>query len=179
MIISQELRKSNIAEYLLYMFYIEDMLRALSFKEEMINNHIIRTYSKEQTQDAVLWYNGLCDMMKNENVINKGHIHIISNLITESESFLKKALDYDDEELKNSYSAILPVFREIQSRNNNELPNIGIFEMTINIMYWYMAQKMAGHQLNELQSEQIKNISVFLSVLSTRFKSFENGEYEL
>ena len=36
MIIAQEKRKTNIAEYIIYMFQIEDMLRAMQFNNDQI-----------------------------------------------------------------------------------------------------------------------------------------------
>ena len=59
MYISQQLKKQNIAEYLLYMWQIEDLIRANRFDMESIRKNIINAYpslTEEQKQALDQWY---------------------------------------------------------------------------------------------------------------------------
>ena len=57
MFISQELRKKNIAEYLLYMWQVEDLIRAYQCSLSRIQNEYISKfdYSEEKKTDLIDW----------------------------------------------------------------------------------------------------------------------------
>ena len=65
MFISQELRKKNIAEYLLYMWQIEDIIRAYDCSLARIRREYIErfNYTDEQKEEMTDWYGNLVRMM--------------------------------------------------------------------------------------------------------------------
>lgn len=177
MFLSREIRSTNIAEYLLYMFHLEDMMRAMDLDENKIDKFISGTYPEESRAEAREWYKNINEMMKYEGVQEKGHIHIITNQIRDLEEFFLKLKNNNDEGFNKAYSLVSPVFDKIRSRKSPE--SISVAEMALNIMYWFMAQKLAGNKVSDMQTKQIRNISAFLAVLSSRFNQYENGRYEL
>ena len=79
MYISQQLKQQNIAEYLLYMWQVEDMIRANGFDIEKIKKNIVDPYpslSDEQKRALTQWYADLINMMHDEGVMEKGHIPV-------------------------------------------------------------------------------------------------------
>ena len=84
MYISQQLKQQNIAEYLLYMWQVEDLIRANGFDIERIKKNIVEPYpslSEEQKKALIQWYADLINMMHDEGVMEKGHIQINKNII--------------------------------------------------------------------------------------------------
>ena len=83
MYISQQLKQQNIAEYLLYMWQVEDSIRANQFDMAKIKERIIDPYpvSEEQKRDLYRWYEDLVNMMHDEGVMEKGHLQINKNII--------------------------------------------------------------------------------------------------
>ena len=73
MYISQQLKQQNIAEYLLYMWQIEDLIRANGFDMEKIRKNIIDPYpiTEEQKKALEQWYQDLINMMHDEGVMEK------------------------------------------------------------------------------------------------------------
>ena len=65
MYISQQLKQQNIAEYLLYMWQIEDLRRAYHFDLDKIKQDIVDPYPVTEDQKATLfqWYKALEHMM--------------------------------------------------------------------------------------------------------------------
>ena len=64
-------KKENIAEYLLYMWQIEDIIRAYDLDMERISTNIVDAYtdlSAEQRTMLYEWYESLIDMMRSEGV---------------------------------------------------------------------------------------------------------------
>lgn len=87
MIVAREKRRNNIAEYILYMWQIEDLIRANDFDMERIRTTVITQYqqSPEVVDEIDRWYQELVDMMLSEGVREKGHINIVRIAIMQLE----------------------------------------------------------------------------------------------
>ena len=84
MFIASKLKKENICEYLLYMWQVEDMLRAFDLNIDALNQQIVSVYPVENEADRKTlyeWYESLIDMMRLENVQQSGHIQLNKNVI--------------------------------------------------------------------------------------------------
>ena len=62
--ISQQLKEKNIAEYLIYMWQVEDLIRANKCDIDFIRNNIISRYPAEEHAALEEWYGNLADMRK-------------------------------------------------------------------------------------------------------------------
>ncbi len=78
MFIAQQLRKKNIAEYLLYMWQVEDTIRAFGCSLSRIRREYIARfdYSEEQKEEETDWFGNLIRMMNEEGCREKGHLQI-------------------------------------------------------------------------------------------------------
>ena len=76
MFIALQKKEENIVEYLLYMFQVEDMLRAVKFDMDAIryNVAIQQTDEVSEQDEVVEWYRDLASKMTNEAVEEKGHL---------------------------------------------------------------------------------------------------------
>lgn len=72
--IAQQLKEKNIAEYLIYMWQVEDLLRANGCDIDRIRQNIILRYPEEERPALEEWYGNLADMMRAEGVTEKGHL---------------------------------------------------------------------------------------------------------
>ena len=83
MIIAKAKRKENIAEYLLYMWQVEDLIRACGLDIEAVKSNIVSRYKVyEATRLEILdWYEGLIKMMELEDKRKSGHLQINKNVI--------------------------------------------------------------------------------------------------
>lgn len=79
MFISQQLRKKSIAEYVLYMWQVEDLIRAYGCSLSRIKNEYVSQfsdYTDEQRSELVDWYGDLIRMINQEGKREKGHLQI-------------------------------------------------------------------------------------------------------
>jgi hypothetical protein len=85
MLIAQEKRKTNIAEYILYMWQVEDLIRAYHFNIDDIEENLISQYSQgaKIKNDVRDWYANLILMMHQEGIRAKGHLSFLKTLINE------------------------------------------------------------------------------------------------
>ena len=83
MIISQAKRRENIAEYLLYMWQVEDIMRAYNLDINKIKASIIDRYDvDDKTRKEITdWWEGLIMMMQHEGKQKAGHLQINKNVL--------------------------------------------------------------------------------------------------
>ena len=94
MFIAHKLKKENISQYLLYMWQIEDLIRAFQLNIDALNERIIGPYPVKDDERKSLygWYESLIEMMRLENVQNAGHLQLNKNIMLELNE-LHKMLD--------------------------------------------------------------------------------------
>ncbi len=85
MYIAEKLKEQNIAEYLIYMWQVEDLLRANHCRIDDVKRTLVEPradLTAEQRQCLTQWYADLIDMMNQEGVVEKGHLQINKNVMT-------------------------------------------------------------------------------------------------
>ena len=84
MLIALQKRKENIAEYILYIWQIEDLLRALQFSPEAIYNTLVAKIEgadQQQKENIFNWYMQIVDLLRKEGKEQQGHIEHTLHLI--------------------------------------------------------------------------------------------------
>ncbi len=180
MFVSRELRKKNIAEYLLYMWQVEDIIRANELSIDRIKALIIDPYrlSPEQEQEAVEWYSNLMEMMRLEEVKEKGHLQINRNvLINLTDLHLRLLKSQKVPFYSAAYYKALPFIVEFRAksegREKSELENC------FDALYIVWMMKLQKREINEGTLKAAAEISRFISMLSLYFKEDEEGKLDL
>ena len=70
MLIAREKKKNNIAEYILYMWQLEDMLRALKLDMEQVDRYLVAGFQADERTSKEIhdWYDNLIAIMQKEKV---------------------------------------------------------------------------------------------------------------
>lgn len=179
MYISQQLKQQNIAEYLLYMWQVEDLLRAYQFDMEKIRKHVIDPYpvSDEQKQTLVQWYADLINMMHDEGVMEKGHIQINKNIIvwlTDLHLQLLRSPKFPY--YSAAYYKVLPFIVELRSKGTDkDVPEI---EVCFDAMYGVLMLKLQKKEISEETQKALKVIGDFLAILADYYKKDKQGDLE-
>ena len=69
--IARQLKEKNIAEYLIYMWQEEDLIRANHGELEEIEANVIARYPEDQRPALREWYGNLITMMNEEGYVKK------------------------------------------------------------------------------------------------------------
>ena len=77
MFVAEQKKRENIAEYLLYMWQLEDILRAYELDIDKVQAALIDTthHSDEKKLEARQWYMNLIEQMQAEGVEKEGHLY--------------------------------------------------------------------------------------------------------
>lgn len=180
MLIARQKRKENIAEYLLYMWQIEDLIRANCFDMDQIRTTIVSQYDQPDNvkEEIAHWYEDLIEMMRSEGVMEKGHIQLNKNvIITLTDLHLRLLKSPREMVYGSTYYKTLPYIVQLRAKSGGEdLPEI---EVCFNALYGYLILKMQGKAICMETMEAIKQISAFLVMLSAKYRDDINGELKL
>ena len=176
MYIAKQLKEKNVAEYLLYMWQVEDLIRANHLDiEELKVNYISRfNPSPEQEKEMVEWYVNLIEMMRSEQVQEKGHLQINKNIIILLTDLHLQLLNSPKFPFYSvAYYKALPYIVEIRARNNNrDLPEL---ESCFEILYGVMLLKMQKKAVSADTQKAVADISKLLGMLSDYYIQDKQG----
>ena len=179
MLIARELRKTNIAEYILYMWQVEDLLRACSFDAEKIEQQLVKRYNTDEVtgKEIAGWYNNLAVMMEKEHIQGKGHLQVIANLVNDLNEFHHKMLEVqtDQEYVRlhhGNQEAITEVLRKTATDAENEV------EACLNALYGFMMLKLKSSEISSETQQTVERLAHQIGHLSARYIQFENDDFE-
>ncbi|MDE6143298.1 MAG: DUF4924 family protein [Muribaculaceae bacterium] len=171
-------KRENIAEYLLYMWQIEDLIRANGLDIEKIKSNIIDQYSglsDSQKKDMEDWYESLIDMMRREDVVDKGHLQLNKNIIISLDDLHRRLLA---DQKYASYSAqfyhTLPIIVELRAKAGEK--KAGEIETCFNALYGILMLRLQGKDISDETMQAASQISKFLALLSHYYKLDYNNE---
>lgn len=174
MFVAKQKRHENIAEYLLYMWQVEDILRALHFDSAEIHRYVERGYdcSEEQRQEVEEWYLSLARQMKEEGVREQGHLSTLTELISRLEGLSSELLRDKSETLfATLYYAALPAI--VQLRDKGAGRDHGEVETALIGLYGYVHLREQGREVSEETIRGMRQLSTFLALLADRFRTSE------
>ncbi len=183
MYISEQLKKSSIAEYLLYMWQVEDMIRAYQLDIDEIAEHYIPRFELEPEKSVELigWYESLINMMREEGVEESGHLQINRNvilLLNDLHLQLLKSPKYPF--YSAQYYKALPFIVELRQakKNKGEAEKCEI-ETCFDALYLVMLMRAQKKSIAPETAAAIDNLSKLLAMLSEYYKQDKNNELEL
>lgn len=180
MLIAREKRTTNIAEFILYMWQLEDMIRASGFDIDKIEKTIISKYRQpsEVLFEIRDWYDSLIQSMKQERIEKKGHLAFVKNLLNELNDLHIRLLNHPDElEYRLLYQQARPNIETLMNKTNS--PVQSEIEACLTGLYGYLLMRLQNKEIYAETTAAISTFSSLLAFLSKRFMEIETGEREL
>lgn len=180
MLIAQQKRKENIAEYLLYMWQIEDLLRACQLDNQRIDQLLVNRFatperSQEELKEIREWYNNLADMMRIEGKRESGHLQINQNVMIDLTDLHLRLLKHGQDAIYTSaFYATLPFIVELRSKEGEN--KSGELESCFNALYGILLLRLQGKQISEETEVALKQISKFIALLAQKYTLWKSGE---
>ncbi len=180
MLIAKELKKTNISEFLIYMFQIEDLIRSNSCDYDKLEINLISKFKQPEQEMAEIrkWYQALCRMMNEERLQKTGHLQFIANQIKELTDFHYRLFELtDDNDYKELYNI---AFQDIE-HFRNKLPSKpdSDIEVCLYGLYSLLLMRLKKVSLNVETLEAMTNFSNLMAYLSKKYKEYEKGELEI
>ena len=175
MIVAQKLRQQNISAYIIYMFQVEDVIRAYGLDVDRICDEYLPRfqYTREQIADQRDWYAGLIRMMQEEGVQQSGHVQVVKNtLMLMFDRHQELLADPKQPFYSAAYYKALPFIVELRSKGMNKEKNE--IENCVDALYGATVLKMQGRELTDETKQALQPISHLLEMLSKLYNENKN-----
>lgn len=170
MIVASKKRKENIAEYLLYMWQIEDLIRANGLDIDKIRTNIIDKFNLDETQrrEMTEWYESLIDMMRREGVTEHGHLQMNKNILNQLVQLHQTLLkDPAFPEYTAEFYRTLPYIVELRGKAGEN--QVGEIETCFTALYGMLMMRLQQKETSEATRNAIAQIGRFIALLSKDF----------
>ena len=176
MIIAKQKRQENIAEYLLYLWQVEDLLRACNLDIDKVEKAVIGRYDvDDKTRNEIKdWYESLIKMMELENVRERGHIRVCHNVLIRLNDLHMQLLANQDRfpDYHADYYRTLPFIVQLRATlPEQERPSE--LETCFNALYGVMMLHLQGKEISQDTAAAISQISHFIGMLAAYYKRDE------
>jgi len=175
--IAHKLKKENICEYLLYMWQIEDLIRAYGLNLDAIQQSIIAPYPVSDTEKKSLyeWYESLIEMMRLEGVQQEGHLQLNKNVLSELNEFHSLMLSSGKDASYNAkFYFVLPLINQLRTQQNTQ--DVNDIEICFNFQYAIMLLRMKKAEITPETLQAQSEISKFMVLLNKFFQQYKAGE---
>lgn len=166
MFIAQELRKKSIAEYLLYMWQMEDLIRAYGCSLARIKREYIDRfdYTDEQKDEETDWFGNLIRMMNEEGRRQEGHLQINKIIVKDLADLHNRLMLSGKFPFYNAeYYKVLPFIVELRNKGDKEVNEI---ENCLDALYGVMLLRLQQKPVSDETESAIREITAFIGMLS-------------
>jgi len=177
MLIAQRTKESNIAEHVIYMFQIEDLIRANKLDLDAILETIIRPQISDENLliQYQQWYGGLIKQMRIERVEEKGHVSDVNEILMDLLLLHNTLIDISrDKRYLQAFEKALPILKDFQQKSNSG--DLNLVEIGFNALYGKMILKLKGVEITPASEEGFALISQMLGILSHFYKKMKQGD---
>ncbi|MEG2340899.1 MAG: DUF4924 family protein [Odoribacter sp.] len=175
MLIAREKKKSNIAEYILYMWQVEDMLRALKLDIQQVDQYLVAGFhtNEETNQEIHNWYDNLIAIMKYEKVEEKGHIQVLKNIVNELTE-LHFFLLYKQPDMRYQQLVTMAAGNLVEFRNKAGVDNsVSDVELALNGLYGHLMLRLQKKEIHRETISAMDSFSKMIAYLAARYKQME------
>ena len=144
------LKKNNIAEYILYLWQIEDYLRAFPQQSE----------ANQELQD-------LSNMMHQENIMEKGHLQLAQNALSELEELHNDLLE-QEASYRAAMIRLTPALNLLKAKTDR--PTMSDVEACLILLYQIMLLKLQKAPISSETEQVQKQATQVLQYLSKTYK---------
>jgi len=178
--IARQLRDTNIAEYLLYMWQLEDTLRAYGCDADRVRDEYVSRFelTADERQQEVQWLSDLCQMMREEDVVTHGHLQMnrgTLSLLTDLHLQLLQSPKHPF--YSAAYYKALPFIVELRAKSGRtDQPEL---ENCFEALYGVMLLRLQQKPLSKETQEAMTHISHLLALLADAWRKEKAGELEM
>ena len=180
MLIALQKRRENIAEYILYLWQVEDLLRAMQFSPEAIYSTLVARIEgadEQQKENIFNWYMQIVELLRKEGKESKGHIdhtlHLVADLHNLHLQLMKLPVG---EHYRMTYARLAAELPRLRTIMDNE--EISDTELCFRALYAAMLYRIKGSGERAIE-DTLAVISPAIAELAAMHGKVERGEINL
>jgi hypothetical protein len=176
MIIAGQKRKENIAEYLIYMYQVEDLIRASGFDPVRIDQTIISQFDADYSvkREMLEWYKDLINRMQGEGKEKSGHMDFLLEIAEKMNGLNVELLHRPlNNEFKDAYDRAKVNIDALRMRSGHTREND--VQLALNGLYGLLILKLQKKEVTEETEKAFRAISEWIAMLSAEYMLAEEA----
>lgn len=177
MLIARQKKEENIAEYMLYMYQIEDVIRAYRFDLDRIMAEFVQPQLPDTSflEQYRQWYDGLIREMQSEKITETGHLLQLREILVEL-SYLHNSLlnVVNDEKYRTLYEAANQHIEDFREHSN--LKDRNQIEICFQALYMKLLLRLQKKEISAETETSFDAMRVLLAYLSRAYHQMKSGD---
>lgn len=168
--IAERKKTQNIGEYLVYMYQMEDLIRSYQGNMEDIGQYLISHYpvSEEEKESIKTWFSGLASSMKQQNLMQKGHLQELQELVQQLLELHYQLLKTDANYVTTFHSAKPHLLEAVEAAQTVAIGNE--IQICLNGVYGLLICRLLGKKVSDRQLEAADAFGNVLSHLNFSYQ---------
>lgn len=172
MVIADKLKETNRAEYLLYMWQVEDLIRAYGCNEDRLAHEYVSKFQLDNDKRKTMeqWYADLCEMMRSEGKSQQGHLQICNNVLQDLNELHEHLLNSNKfPYYREMYYKVLPYIVELRNKNTKSAITTSKepeLQTCFDLLYGVMMLRLQKKDITPETQKAVKEVSTLLGQLS-------------
>ncbi|NVJ87366.1 MAG: DUF4924 family protein [Algoriphagus sp.] len=161
--IADNKKSQNIAEYIIYLYQQEDLIRSFQGNLEEIRQYVVAHFPVEEMEKEGIfnWYRDFRNQMEKEGILEKGHLEETQKLVQKLSQIHWQLLKSDKTYFETYKKAKPHILQAILDAEGKDLGNE--IQICLNGIYGLLLCRLLGKKVSE---EQLKSAEAFGEVLS-------------
>lgn len=179
MLIARQKLKENIAEYVLYMYQLEDIIRAYNLNLEAIIENYVRP---QLTDESILdecreWYADIIQKMRSQKIEKSGHLLSTQDILVELSYLHNTLLNMTrDQKYIGAYELANKFIEEFKEKSN--LKDKNHIEIAFHALYMKLLMKLQKKQISAATEEGFDAMRLMLAYLSKSYTKMKSGDLD-
>lgn len=177
--IANQKKQQNIAEYIIYMYQIEDIIRAFNFDLEAIMENFVlpqlpdRSFEKQYRE----WYSDLIRQMKVQRIEKSGHLTELKEIIIELSYLHNTLLNMTkDEKYQGVFDRALQPIEDFKEKS--DLKDKNHIEVAFHGMYMKLLLKLQKKEISAETEEAFDHMRIMLAYLGRGYHKMKSGDLD-
>lgn len=179
MTLAEQKKEENISEYIIYVWQMEDLVRAAGFKDELIE-HFVRDFAEDpiQQEEELNWFKDLMTQMKNQGIEKRGHISELGEVLNELAMLHHTLVNIlKDSSYLMLYKEAKPYIGEYLQKAGGGLNND--VETCLTALYGLLVLRLKKAEISKETEEAMSTFSKLMARLSIEYRKMKRGEMNL
>jgi hypothetical protein len=178
MLIARQKKSENIAEFVLYMFQMEDLMRMFGFNLDIFMEQYVSKSipNKEFEGQYRKWFSDIIDEMKSNGLEKEGHIDEVKEVLLEliylHNTLVTVLKDEKYMTLCNNSKDFLEEFRE-----KSKMKDRHDIEVILHAMYMKLQLTIRKQDTSEETETALDHMRIQLAYISREYKRMHSGEW--
>lgn len=180
MLIALQKRRENIAEYILYLWQVEDLLRALQFSPEAIYSTLVAKMegtTEEQRENIFNWYMQIVALLREERKEQQGHLDHTLHLIADLHNLHLQLMELPaGEHYRKTFSFLAPQLPRLRELLDDD--TLSSTELCFRALYASLLYRLRGGGEGAV-ADTVAVVSPVIGELAAIYGKVERGEIDL